>query len=206
MKLNSLLHLPLRFELTFVIRARRLFISRRTVASIASINQSSSVQQESINLAISTMPFLRTLILLVFALAFLTVSTTSRDLPPLHGAAASDLEARLLAAAGYFGEDGGGIMDCWNALLELRSCSSEIVLFFINGESYIGLDCCRAIRVITRHCWTNMLSSLGFTTEESEILRGYCDAETAAVSPPQPPPLPFTPAAAPAVPVDDLID
>ncbi|CAL9121910.1 unnamed protein product [Musa textilis] len=124
----------------------------------------------------------------------------ARELPPLEeeSAAAEQLrvaalEARLIA--GLTG-GGGGLVDCWNALLELRSCTNEIVLFFINGESYLGLDCCRAIRVITRHCWTSMLTTLGFSTQESDILRGYCDFETTA--PPPAPALPPPPTTAPA--------
>ncbi|XP_065045951.1 egg cell-secreted protein 1.4-like [Musa acuminata AAA Group] len=122
------------------------------------------------------------------------------ELPPLEeeSAAAEQLrvaalEARLIA--GLTGGGGGGLVDCWNALLELRSCTNEIVLFFINGESYLGLDCCRAIRVITRHCWTSMLTTLGFTTQESDILRGYCDFE--ATAPPPAPELPPPPTTAP---------
>ncbi|KAG8383419.1 hypothetical protein BUALT_Bualt04G0010800 [Buddleja alternifolia] len=34
----------------------------------------------------------------------------------------------------------------------------------------------RAIKVIERDCWPAMLGSLGYTTEEGDILRGYCDA------------------------------
>ncbi|WMV26776.1 hypothetical protein MTR67_020161 [Solanum verrucosum] len=63
---------------------------------------------------------------------------------------------------------------CWNALFELKSCTNEIILFFFNGESYLGKDCCRAIRTITYNCWPSMLSSVGFTAEEVDILRGYC--------------------------------
>nr|DAD18227.1 TPA_asm: hypothetical protein HUJ06_019690 [Nelumbo nucifera] len=79
-----------------------------------------------------------------------------------------------LAARLEVGE--GGIVDCLTALLELRSCSNEIILFFLNGEAYLGLDCCRSIRIITRQCWPSMLTSLGFTAEEGDILRDYCDA------------------------------
>ncbi|KAL8261416.1 hypothetical protein R6Q59_025465 [Mikania micrantha] len=72
------------------------------------------------------------------------------------------------------GKDGGELMDCWNALFELKSCTNEIILFFLNGDSYLTMDCCRAIRVITYGCWPSMLTSLGFTSEEGDILRGYC--------------------------------
>ncbi|KAJ1429722.1 Prolamin-like domain [Sesbania bispinosa] len=79
----------------------------------------------------------------------------------------------------------GDLVDCWSSLLELRSCSNEIVLFFINGEADIGPECCRAITVITHNCWPAMLTSLGFTAEEGNILRGYCDAaaSTPALAP-----------------------
>jgi Prolamin-like len=64
--------------------------------------------------------------------------------------------------------------------MELRSCSGEIVLFFFNGETYLGPSCCRAIKVIEHQCWAAdaMLAALGFTIHEGDILRGYCDAST----------------------------
>ncbi|MFS7952995.1 putative Prolamin-like domain-containing protein [Helianthus anomalus] len=71
-------------------------------------------------------------------------------------------------------KDSGGLTDCWNALLELKSCTNEIVLFFLNGDSYLTMDCCRAIRTITYGCWPSMLTSLGFTSEQGDILQGYC--------------------------------
>jgi hypothetical protein len=77
-------------------------------------------------------------------------------------------------------EDGGGIMECWDALVQLGSCTSEIVLFLVNGESYIGPECCRAIRGATRHCWPAMLASVGFSAEEADVLRGFCEGEAAA--------------------------
>ncbi|CAA7390701.1 unnamed protein product [Spirodela intermedia] len=109
------------------------------------------------------------------------------------------LEARLMGGGGggilVETGDGSGMIDCWGALLELRSCTNEVVLFFLNGEAYIGNECCRAIRIITRQCWPNMLSSIGFTAEEGDILRDYCDMGTAQPSapvatPPAPAPAP----------------
>ncbi|KAK3021230.1 hypothetical protein RJ639_045131 [Escallonia herrerae] len=85
-------------------------------------------------------------------------------------------------AARLEGEGGGGITECWSALLELKSCTNEIILFFINGESYLGMGCCRAIRTITHHCWPSMLTSLGYTAEEGDILSDYCGGS----APPQP--------------------
>ncbi|XP_024045681.1 egg cell-secreted protein 1.4-like [Citrus clementina] len=76
-------------------------------------------------------------------------------------------------------EDSGGLTKCWNALMELKSCSNEIVIFFLNNKADIGPYRCRAIDIITRNCWPAMLTSLGFTAEEGNILRGYCDASSA---------------------------
>ncbi|KAK4356203.1 hypothetical protein RND71_025174 [Anisodus tanguticus] len=70
----------------------------------------------------------------------------------------------------------GSIMECWNALAEIKSCTNEIVAYFTIGTIDIDFPCCQAISVITYHCWPSMLSTLGFTPEETNILRGYCDA------------------------------
>ncbi|KAI9165474.1 hypothetical protein LWI28_014801 [Acer negundo] len=43
------------------------------------------------------------------------------------------------------------LVECWNALLEVKSCSNEIILFFLNGQANIGSDCCRSIAIITRN-------------------------------------------------------
>ncbi|XP_042495162.1 egg cell-secreted protein 1.4-like [Macadamia integrifolia] len=79
---------------------------------------------------------------------------------------------------------------CWDSLVELRACTGEVILFFLNGETFLGSDCCRAIRFIEHQCWPSMLGSLGFTPEESDILRGYCDAATGETTTPPPPPPP----------------
>ena len=63
--------------------------------------------------------------------------------------------------------------------MELKSCSNDIVIFFLNSQTDIGPDCCHAIDIITCNCWPAMLTSLGFTAEEGNILRGYCDASSA---------------------------
>jgi len=49
-------------------------------------------------------------------------------------------------------------------------------MFFLNGETYLGPSCCQAIRVIEHECWPEMFLSLGFTTQEGDILEGYCEA------------------------------
>lgn len=115
--------------------------------------------------------------LLLKSLLILTISTTlfslstPRALPP----AGSHLFNGLTSMT----DSKTGLADCWSALTELRSCTNEIVLFFLNGESYLTIGCCKAIRIITRDCWPTMLDSIGFTSQEADILRGYCDAETA---------------------------
>ncbi|XP_078427646.1 egg cell-secreted protein 1.2-like [Wolffia australiana] len=127
---------------------------------------------------------------IVFAVLTITAAAARKE-PSM--AIRSSLEARLrMTSFQLDSEDGGGMVDCWGALYELRSCTNEVVLFFLNGESYIGHDCCRAIRIITHQCWPNMLSSIGFTAEEGDVLRDYCDVE--ATGPPAPVSLPPTPA------------
>jgi hypothetical protein len=88
------------------------------------------------------------------------------------------------------GEQQGGFAECWGAVMGLSSCYSEILLFFVNGESYIGPECCVAIRGATRYCWPAMLASVGFTAEEADVLRGFCDGEEAAHQFGTPPPVP----------------
>ncbi|XP_052206878.1 egg cell-secreted protein 1.4-like [Diospyros lotus] len=100
-----------------------------------------------------------------------TAAAAARDLPVQPAAVLGfNLTARL--------ETDGGLMGCWNAMAEIKSCSNEIVLFFINGETDIGPACCQAISMITHHCWPAMLTALGFTLEEGDVLRGYCDASS----------------------------
>jgi hypothetical protein len=84
---------------------------------------------------------------------------------------------------------------CWDSLLALQACTGEVVMFFLNGETYLGPSCCQAIRVIEHECWPEMFLSLGFTTQEGDILEGYCEA--AAHSPPPLPPLPLLPLSPP---------
>lgn len=49
-------------------------------------------------------------------------------------------------------------------------------MFFLNGETYLGPNCCHAIRIIHHECWPAMMGSLGFTEQEGDILLGFCDA------------------------------
>lgn len=65
--------------------------------------------------------------------------------------------------------------NCWESLFKLQACSGEIITFFINGETYLGNECCKAIRVIGHDCWPKVVASLGFTNLETYTLEGYCD-------------------------------
>ncbi|MQL91930.1 hypothetical protein Taro_024549 [Colocasia esculenta] len=118
---------------------------------------------------------------LPLALAWLLAAAAAagRELPP---SAPGALDARL---AGLFG---GGLVQCWSALLQLRSCSDELAVFLLNGEVNLGPECCGAIQVITRQCWPTLLASVGLTVDQANVLRGYCDAEGEAAAAPPPPP------------------
>ncbi|KAE8652773.1 hypothetical protein Csa_022882 [Cucumis sativus] len=59
--------------------------------------------------------------------------------------------------------------DCWGTLHELQACTGEVVTFFLTGETYLGSNCCQAIKVIQHECWPTLLASLGYTTEEALI-------------------------------------
>ncbi|KAL6641830.1 hypothetical protein ACP70R_020011 [Stipagrostis hirtigluma subsp. patula] len=131
----------------------------------------------------------------LFAVAAVATGGAAPVVPPLavrlHRAFSVSLDGgqRLDAEDG-----GGGLMECLGALAELRACTSEILIFFVNGESYIGPECCRAIRGATRHCWPAMLATVGFTSEEADVLRGFCEAEAGGggQSPAPPTPAPGT--------------
>ncbi|VVB02463.1 unnamed protein product [Arabis nemorensis] len=108
----------------------------------------------------------------------LVLNTSGRTLPATVDS--TDIAARLT---------GGGLMECWDALYELKSCTNEIVLFFLNGETKLGEGCCHAVGVITTDCWPAMLTSLGFTSEETNVLRGFCQSPNSGGSSPAPSPL-----------------
>ncbi|XP_072997680.1 egg cell-secreted protein 1.3-like [Typha latifolia] len=105
----------------------------------------------------------------LFLSVSLLLACTLSSMPPLTVARPSPktLVGRLQSA---------GVMQCWDALMELRSCTGEMVLFFLNGETYLGPSCCRAIRVIQHRCWAAdaMFMGLGLTAQEGDILQGYC--------------------------------
>ncbi|KAL9160410.1 hypothetical protein ABFS82_08G197600 [Erythranthe guttata] len=103
-------------------------------------------------------------ILLMMASSSTTMTSAARNL---------DSKSTLLARLKLNEE---GSKTCLDALLELKSCSGEVVLFFLNGETSLGPNCCSAIRTIEHQCWPSMMGTLGITAEEGDILRGYCDA------------------------------
>ncbi|CAN1847170.1 Egg cell-secreted protein 1.1 [Linum perenne] len=102
----------------------------------------------------------------------LTCPTAARHVSLLPTATSSpSLASRLKLDTG----DDQSTTNCWESLIELQACSGEIILFFLNGETYLGDGCCDAIRVIGEHCWPDLIETLGFTGEESDVLEGYCD-------------------------------
>ncbi|GMP25460.1 hypothetical protein CsSME_00002318 [Camellia sinensis var. sinensis] len=114
------------------------------------------------------------IVFLVFSMTRLMENASAgRELHPLMKPG-FNLTARL--------ETDGGVVDCWNALTEIKSCSNEIVVYFVNGTTDIGPPCCKAISMITHHCWASMLTALGFTPDETNILQGYCDASSSSPS------------------------
>ncbi|XP_019151946.1 PREDICTED: egg cell-secreted protein 1.1-like [Ipomoea nil] len=108
--------------------------------------------------------------LILKALLLLSVASTAAMARPLS--AKSSLLTRLKLEG-----EGDEVSECWDSLFQLQSCTGEVILFFMNGEAYLGPSCCRAIRIVGHKCWPAVFGSLGFTAEESDVLRGYCDAE-----------------------------
>lgn len=77
---------------------------------------------------------------------------------------------------------GGGVVDCWKALLQLVPCTRKFHKLFSNG--YVGPPCCRAMGSIASKCWLpTMIASLGFTPKQPNLLRDFCD-ESPLASPP----------------------
>ncbi|CAN6335658.1 unnamed protein product [Urochloa humidicola] len=137
--------------------------------------------------AASSAPRLRLAAAVVLLLSLAATAPAAAAARGAPAPAFPPLAARLRAfstSLDEVGEEGGagGFAECWDALTRLGSCTSEIVIFFVNGESYIGPECCVAIRGATRHCWPSMLAAAGFTAEEADVLRGFCDAEAEAAA------------------------
>jgi hypothetical protein len=56
------------------------------------------------------------------------------------------------------------------------------MIFVKDGKTDISPRCCEALSLITHSCWPAMLTSLGFTLDQTYILRGYCDEEESSVA------------------------
>nr|GLL18441.1 egg cell-secreted protein 1.4-like [Ipomoea trifida] len=91
-------------------------------------------------------------------------------------AISSDAKQASYGVTGRLNDEASVMAECWDAMVQLKSCTNEIILFFFNGEAYLGQECCRAIRTILYHCWPSMLTSIGYTAEEVDVLRDYCGA------------------------------
>ncbi|KAK7282425.1 hypothetical protein RIF29_11174 [Crotalaria pallida] len=121
---------------------------------------------------------------ILFALVMTLVSSASTAASrPLSNPSTTSLAARLKVE----GSGDEPSSNCWDSLFQIQACSGEIIMFFLNGETYLGHGCCNAIRVIQHDCWPNVIGSLGFTNEETDVLEGYCDDEVVH-SPPPPSP------------------
>ncbi|CAB4319713.1 unnamed protein product [Prunus armeniaca] len=74
-------------------------------------------------------------------------------------------------------------MPLFRATTSARSLNYNLIGSNANLEARLNLDeessnwhgCCEAIRTIEHQCWPALLSTLGFTTEETDVLKGYCD-------------------------------
>ncbi|XWS23538.1 hypothetical protein CRYUN_Cryun28dG0023500 [Craigia yunnanensis] len=78
---------------------------------------------------------------------------------------------------------------CWDSLIHLQSCNGELIMFFLNGNYYLGDGCCQIVRAISQKCWPTIIDALGFIPEETDVLQGYCNHEPSS---PSPLPLPLT--------------
>ncbi|KAJ6732312.1 PROTEIN putative EXPRESSED-RELATED [Salix purpurea] len=103
--------------------------------------------------------------LFLFAAVLACISLDGAKARPL--ASISNLSARL-----KLDEESP---NCWDSLFQLQACTGEIVLFFLDGETRLGHSCCQALSTFGEHCWPDMIGTLGFTIEESQILEGYCE-------------------------------
>ncbi|TKY51431.1 Egg cell-secreted protein 1.1 [Spatholobus suberectus] len=80
----------------------------------------------------------------------------------------------------------GESANCWDSF-EPQACTGEVIMFFLNGETYLGPSCCQVKRIVGHDNWPNMLASMGFISEDGDVLQGYCDAEQEQThSPPSP--------------------
>ncbi|MCL7039272.1 hypothetical protein MKW94_007400 [Papaver nudicaule] len=121
---------------------------------------------------------------------FIAIALTSMNFNNIGGSTAGVLARPLLdvqtapTSLAARLQSNGSYSECWDSLTELQACTGEVILFFLNGETHLGRNCCKAIHIIQHNCWPAMLGSFGFTEEEGDILRGYCDATADVFLPP----------------------
>ncbi|KAJ0242101.1 Egg cell-secreted protein 1.5 [Hirschfeldia incana] len=126
-------------------------------------------------------------------LSLLTFLTVSYLISTVHIITVAEARNLLTASVAADHSGAGNLIECWNAALELKSCTDEIVKFFIsrNGTAEpdvsagIDKDCCGAIVLVGKECWSVMFTSLGLTTMEGNMLSEYCgiQAEKSILSP-----------------------
>ncbi|KAI3873401.1 hypothetical protein MKW98_008053 [Papaver atlanticum] len=76
----------------------------------------------------------------------------ARPLSHVQTASRISLAARL--------QSNGSYSECSDSLAELQACTGEVILFFLNGETHLGRNCCQAIHIIQHNCWPAMFGSL----------------------------------------------
>ncbi|KAE7998238.1 hypothetical protein FH972_002803 [Carpinus fangiana] len=82
-------------------------------------------------------------------------------------------------------ENSTGVLPCIKALTQIKSCSTDIIIFLRQANTHhISPYCCRAISLITHHCWPALLISIGLTPKEANFLGSYCDAPYFSPAPP----------------------
>ncbi|CAO2842866.1 unnamed protein product [Amaranthus hypochondriacus] len=109
------------------------------------------------------------LVLLFISFLIHNTSTTARTLPNSTNTNNSSILDDLAT-----NNNTNTTTDCWTSLSKLRTCSNEIVGLFLNGYTEIDEPCCEAIEVIIHHCLPSMISVLGYTVEEGNLLAAYC--------------------------------
>ncbi|CAL8173854.1 unnamed protein product [Prunus armeniaca] len=60
----------------------------------------------------------------------------------------------------------------------------------IRSNPNLTAGCCEVVQTIEHQCWPTLLGMLGFTAEETDVLKGYCDEADHVKSPPANPPSP----------------
>ncbi|XP_027076855.2 egg cell-secreted protein 1.2 [Coffea arabica] len=125
------------------------------------------------------------LFLVITCFMVISCSSSARKILPRNLSGSDDQSISKLNSR--LETNNGSVLECWNALSEIKSCTDEIAAYFTNGTTDIGPGCCHAIIVITHNCWPTILSALGFSADQTYILRGYCDASLSSFGPAQAP-------------------